>query len=66
MVYERMIKDLERVNKLVEKVEEYIDFAKEIGLDTAKYEEELASLKEQRNRIIEALKSRGYKVEVSE
>ena len=66
MVYERMVKDLDRVNKLVEKVEEYIDFAKEIGLDTAKYEEELASLKEQRNRIIEALKSRGYKIETTE
>ena len=58
-----MISDLKRINKLVEKVKEYIDFAKEIGLDTAKYEEDMASLEEQRDRIIEALKSRGYKIE---
>lgn len=66
MVYERMIKDLERVNKLIEKVKDYIDFAKEIGLDTSQYEEELETLIERRDRIIEALKSRGYKIEISE
>jgi len=57
-MYERIAEDLERVTKLIEQVRDYIEFAKESGIDVSAYETELEELEEKKRRLEEALKSR--------